>query len=101
MIKIKNCKDKLLKKIHINRHILQKNKKSGKFYPIITSKTSKYNIYGHRVDILDSEDNIIASVVQYTKPLKCGSICCVETKGKIRITKKSEDLFKTCRLKQK
>jgi hypothetical protein len=70
--------------IHVNQHVIRKNKKEGDHKPVITVKAGRYgrkNTYGHRADIVVS-GRVVASVVQAggdIKPLPCGAICWVET----------------------
>lgn len=69
-----------LKRIHVNQHRLRHNLKTGEREPAITVKQSDANHYGHRVDILDAEGKVLASVVQEdAHPLNCGARVWVET----------------------
>ena len=66
----------MIKRIHVNQHIIKKNAKTGKREPVITVKTSKQNVYGHTVEVQG------ASKVVYSpdKPLSCGAKVWMETK---------------------
>ena len=63
------------KRIHINQHVIRSNAKNEETKPVITVKTSKRNIYAHKVDIGGS------SIVVYSpdKPLSCGAKVWIET----------------------
>lgn len=75
----------MIKRIHVNGHKIKSNKKSGTWEPVITAKTSKSTRYGYRVDLLDKDGNVIASVLQSRKPLSCGAVVWVETELDIRV----------------
>lgn len=75
-----------LKRIHVNQHRIKSNHKSGDREPVITVKTSKSNTYGNRVDILDENNEVIASVLyRPDKPLSCGARVWIETNNKLQI----------------
>jgi len=67
------------KRIHINQHVIRSNAKNDETKPVITVKTSKRNIYAHKVDIGGS------STVVYSpdKPLSCGAKVWIETDGAV------------------
>lgn len=80
------------KRIHVNQHVIKSNVKNKENEPCITVKTYKSNDYGTKVDILDENDNIVASVVQrIDKPLSCGARVYVETKSKVKVNNKLID----------
>jgi hypothetical protein len=66
--------------VHVNQHIIKSNRKNQKREPVLTVKTYKTNEYGHEVDILDGQGNVVATI-KYSpdKPLSCGSHCWIET----------------------
>lgn len=71
--------------IHINRHIMAKNRKEGRQDPPITVKTYKDNRYTKRADILDKEGNVVASVVYQPEcQLSCGAVAWVETQLEVQ-----------------
>lgn len=77
------------KRIHVNQHIIKSNVKHEEDKPCITVKTYKSNDYGKKVDILDENDNIVASVVQkIDDPLSCGARVYVETTSKVKVNNK-------------
>lgn len=59
----------MLKRIHINKHIIRANAKHGKNDPPITVKTYKGNTKGYSVHI-DGPCNV---VYRPDKPLSCGA----------------------------
>ena len=76
----------MLKRIHINQHVIRANAKNGDSDPVITVKTSKSNDYGHTVEILDDDGNVVATV-KYSpdKPLSCGARVWIETSKEVII----------------
>jgi len=69
------------KRIHINQHVIRANARNNENKPVITIKTSKRNIYAHKVDIGG------ASTVVYSpdKPLSCGAKVWIETDAPVWI----------------
>jgi len=65
----------ILKRIHINQHIIRRNKRTGENEPPITVKTSKSNDYFHSVEI-DGPSKLVYSP---DKPLSCGARLWIET----------------------
>jgi hypothetical protein len=65
----------MIKRIHINQHIIKKNNKTGSNDPVITIKTSKQNIYAHEVEITGT----CKVVYRPEKPLSCGAKVWIET----------------------
>lgn len=73
--------------IHINQHKIRSNKKTGAREPVITVKKRRANTYAKRVDILDKDGNVIASIrYEPDKPLKCGAVCWVESTNDLEIS---------------
>ena len=64
----------MIKRIHINMHHIRYNKKHNANKPVITVKTSKENVYGHKVTILGGSDVIYSP----DKPLSCGARVWIE-----------------------
>lgn len=74
-------------RIHVNQHIIKKNRKGGPIEPVLTVKTYKSNTYAFTAIILDTEGCEVARVVyRPNKPLSCGAHCWVETNNRV-ITK--------------
>ena len=73
------------KRIHINMHVIRKNKKTGERNPVITCKTSRSNTYGHTVSI-EGPSKVIYSP---DKPLSCGARVWIETEAPVTV----DDMF--------
>lgn len=72
--------------IHVNQHKIRSNQKTGKRDPVITCKTYKSNQYGSKVEILDKEGRVVATVIYSPdKPLSCGARVWIETENQINI----------------
>jgi uncharacterized protein YbbC (DUF1343 family) len=75
----------MLARIHVNQHNIRANIK-GATLPVITVKAGKSNLYGNRVDVLNGDGNIVATVVYSPeKPLSCGAKVWIETSQPILI----------------
>jgi hypothetical protein len=75
----------MLARIHVNQHSIRANGK-GANLPVITVKAGKSNIYGNRVDVLDSNGKVVATVVYSPdKPLSCGAKVWIETSQPVLI----------------
>ena len=64
-------------------HHIRYNKKHNTKKPVITVKTSKENVYGHRVKILGGSDVIYSP----DKPLSCGAKVWIETYNPVIVTR--------------
>ncbi len=70
--------------LHINQHVIRKNRKEGREDPVITVKTYKSNDYAHEAIIRDAEGNEVARVVYRPhKPLSCGAHVWIETQNPV------------------
>jgi len=69
----------MLKRIHVNQHIIRSNKATGAHDPPLTIKTSRANTKAHGVEILGP------SVLVYSpsKPLPCGARVWLETRATV------------------
>jgi hypothetical protein len=75
-------RSKNLKRVHINKHILQRNIKRGEEAPAIGVEVSgEPKRYGHRVLIAGPS----TVVHNQQHPLKCGARCWVETRASVVI----------------
>jgi len=82
----------ILKRIHINQHIIKSNSKNGEDEPVITVKSSRGNDYAHEVDILDSSGEVVATVVYSPcKPLSCGARVWIETKSDVILRNRNDE----------
>lgn len=78
--------------IHVNKHVIASNRKSGEDEPMISAKTYRENRYGHVVEIRcpDCEASV-AKVVssdpeeKVRKQRSCGARVWVETCGEVDI----------------
>ena len=66
--------------IHVNQHVIKKNRKTGAIDPVLTCKTYKSNTYAHEV-IIDGPSRI---VYRPNKPLSCGAHVWIETESKVK-----------------
>jgi hypothetical protein len=73
----------MLKRIHINQHVIRSNAKTGENKPCITVKTSNSNTYGSSVRIL-GESTVVYSP---DKPLSCGAKVWIETNAEVEIAR--------------
>lgn len=73
--------------IHVNQHIIRRNKKTGKNEPVITFKTYKETRYCYEVSI-DGPSRVIYSP---EKPLPCGAHVWIETESDVKIIGESKD----------
>ena len=67
----------MLKRIHVNMHIIRRNHKTGEREPVLTVKTSKSNDYAHEV-VINGPSKVVYSP---DKPLSCGAKVWIETKS--------------------
>ena len=65
----------MIKRIHVNQHIIRSNKKHDKREPAITVKAGKQNIYCDRVLI----DGLSEVIYNPDYPLSCGAKVWIET----------------------
>jgi|TARA_R110000803_G_scaffold15817_2_gene43545 hypothetical protein len=76
----------MVKRIHVNQHIIKRNRKTGERKPVITCKTYKDNKYGNSVIIKDDNGNEVAKVIYSPdKPLGCGASVWIETKNEVEV----------------
>ena len=65
----------MLTRLHVNQHVIKKNKKEGTREPVITVKSGKSNIYAHEVQVLGP----CKVVYRPDNPLSCGATVWIET----------------------
>jgi len=65
----------MLKRIHINQHVIRANHKNDERNPVITVKSGKTNNYAHEVQV-KGPCKVIYSP---DKPLSCGAKVWIET----------------------
>jgi hypothetical protein len=69
----------MIKRIHINQHVIRRNRKEKEREPVITCKTYKENRYGHSVEIQGPSKVIYRP----DKPLSCGATVWIETASEV------------------
>lgn len=71
--------------IHVNQHVIRRNRVTGESAPVITVKTHKQNVYGSDVEIAG------ASRIRYRpeKPLSCGATVWIETTSEVIVDSKT------------
>lgn len=67
------------KRIHVNQHVIKRNRKQGTREPVITVKTYKDNQYCHEVEIKGPAKVIYRP----DKPLSCGAHVWIETDAEV------------------
>lgn len=65
----------MIKRIHINQHVIRANAKNGESKPCITVKTSNSNTYCHEAEVCGFTKVIYSP----DKPLSCGAKVWIET----------------------
>jgi hypothetical protein len=78
----------MIKRIHINQHVIRSNKKNNKDDPVITVKTSKENYYAEEV-VIKGDSKVVYSP---DKPLSCGAKVWIETKAMLVLKEKDFQL---------
>ena len=66
-------------RVHVNQHVIKRNRKTGERAPVLTVKTYKSNDYAHEVD-LHGPSNII---YRPDAPLPCGATVWVESESEV------------------
>ena len=68
------------KVVHVNQHVIKKNRKHGETAPPLTVKTYKTNDYCHSV-VIEGPSKV---VYRPDKPLSCGAHVWIETHGDVK-----------------
>ena len=77
--------------VHVNQHVIKRNRKNGTSDPCLTVKTYKTNRYANEAIILDKDGNEVARVVYRPhNPLSCGAHCWIETQGSVSLLGEEE-----------
>ena len=71
----------MIKRIHVNQHVIKRNRKTGENEPVLTVKTYNSNTYGHSVTV-HGPSRII---YRPDKPLSCGAHVWIETEADVEI----------------
>jgi hypothetical protein len=72
-----------IKRIHVNQHVIRRNRKTGETEPVITIKEGKVNTYCHEVEV----DGPVLLVYRPDKPLACGAQVWIETRALVRVVR--------------
>lgn len=69
--------------IHVNQHVIKRNRETGSTDPVLTVKTYNSNVYAHDVEI-DGPSRIVYSP---DKPLSCGARVWIETHAPVHVNR--------------
>ncbi|WP_415912279.1 hypothetical protein [Neptuniibacter sp. QD37_11] len=70
--------------IHVNQHVIKRNRKTGSVEPVLTCKDYKENRYAHEAILLDEHGEPTAKVVyRPDNPLPCGAHVWIETMNEV------------------
>lgn len=76
----------MITRIHVNRNRIGSNAKHGTEMPVIAVKKGSSNRYGNQVDILDTNGDVVASIIYSPQnPLSCGAKVWIQTKNPVVI----------------
>ena len=70
-----------MKRIHINQHVIRRNKKTGEREPVISIKEGRTNTYAQGVKILGPSEVVYSP----DKPLSCGAKVWVQTDADVEV----------------
>jgi len=77
--------------IHVNQHVIKRNRKHGTNEPCLTVKTYKDNRYTSSAIIHDKDGEEVARIVYRPhKPLSCGAHCWIETQNQVSVEGEEE-----------
>ena len=68
--------------IHVNQHIIKKNRRDGTNDPVLTVKTYKSNVYANEV-VIEGASRV---VYRPDQPLSCGAHVWIETEANVITT---------------
>jgi hypothetical protein len=83
---LKILKKKMKTIIHVNMHVIRRNKKLGTNDPVLTIKQGKLNRYAHEV-IICGPSKVIYSP---EKPLSCGARVWISTESNVTLVGEGE-----------
>jgi len=69
----------MLTRIHVNQHVIRRNKREGRDDPPLTVKTSRGNTYCREVALLGPSRVVYSPC----RPLSCGARVWIETDGPV------------------
>ena len=70
--------------IHVNQHVIKKNRKTETILPVLTVKTYKSNVYAFEVEILGPSKVVYSP----NTPLSCGAHVWIETEADVTLKEK-------------
>lgn len=80
----------LIKRIHVNQHLIKHNAKHPEdIQPVLTCKTSKENIKGHAIHIYGPS----AVVYSHSSPLSCGARVWIQTTSEVEVFETHGDTY--------
>lgn len=81
------CKLKAKTYVHVNQHVIKKNKKDGETNPPLTAKRGKSGRSKKAKVIIGfiNNEEVFRVVYQPDKPLPCGATCWVEFDDNVRL----------------
>jgi hypothetical protein len=68
-------------RIHVNQHVVRRNRKTGSRDPVLTVKSRGENTYCHAVEVLGP----CRVVYSPDKPLSCGATVWIETEHGVEV----------------
>ncbi len=72
--------------IHVNQHVIKRNRKTGASEPVITCKNYKENKYGDRITVYGQDGKVACEVIYSPgKPLSCGAHVYIVTENKVDV----------------
>jgi len=72
----------MLKRIHVNQHVIRRNTKTGERAAPLTVKTSRGNVHAHAVEI----EGACKVVYSAERPLSCGARVWIETRAVVVVS---------------
>ena len=70
-------------RIHVNKHVIRSNAKSGEREPPITIKTYRDNVRAHGASIVVGGEVVARVIYSPDKPLSCGATVWIETDAEV------------------
>jgi len=77
----------MIKRIHVNQHVIRRNTRAGEREPPLTVKTSRGNVRGHSVEIKGPSQVVYSP----ERPLGCGARVWIETHAPVVVSTDDED----------
>lgn len=76
------------KRIHVNQHVIRRNRKTGERAAIFAVKSGKRNDRAHEVVI----EGPARLVYRPDRPLSCGAVAWIETESEVRLVRRRKGL---------